>query len=214
MLRYNVTRVFNFGYFKTVQDKKRAQNMSNLATFTYDIFSKGVLFFGTAVFDKKQNDETHEQFEERTWKKKVRQLESGQVYIQPFALKNALESAGSRLNKKLTGKSTYTKLFRQGIVVNDEIPLFKSDGKPVTIADIEPVPMFVPSDGKRGSGKRVMRIFPQLKAWHATVELTCLDARLTKEVVLEHLEEAGKFIGFGSMRAENGGVAGRFSLSE
>ena len=40
----------------------------------------------------------------------------------------------------------------------------------------------------------------------------CFDQRLTEEVVRAHIEEAGKFIGFGSMRVENGGVAGRFAV--
>ena len=38
--------------------------------------------------------------------------------------------------------------------------------------------------------------------------------KVTEEVVKKHLEESGKFIGFGSMRVENGGVAGRFSVVE
>jgi hypothetical protein len=188
--------------------------MSSVSTVKFKIISAAPMFFGSPVFEKKKTDETHEQLEERTWKMKVRQNEDGQVYIQPFALKNALESAGSRLSMKLAGKATYTKLFRQGVIINDDILLYDREGKPVTINSVKPIPMFVPSDGKRGSGKRVMRIFPQLQAWQATVEVTCFDQRLTEDVVRAHLEEAGKFIGFGSMRVENGGVAGRFSVAE
>lgn len=186
--------------------------MSNISTLRFNIVSAAPMFFGAPVFEKKKSDETHEQFEERTWQNKVRQTESGQVYIQPFALKNGLEAAGSRLNMKLTGKATYTKLFRQGIMINEDILLFDRNGMPVTIDSVKPVPMFVPSDGKRGSGKRVMRIFPQVQSWQAGVEITCFDHRLTQDVVRAHLEEAGKFIGFGSMRVENGGVAGRFAV--
>lgn len=186
--------------------------MSSISTQRFDIISAAPMFFGAPVFEKKKSDETHEQFEERTWKMKVRQNEAGQVYIQPFALKNALEAAGSRLNMKLTGKSTYTKLFRQGVMINEDILLFDRNGNPVTIDSVKPIPMFVPSDGKRGSGKRVMRVFPQLMAWQASVEIVCFDQRLTEDVVRTHLEEAGKFIGFGSMRVENGGVAGRFAV--
>lgn len=188
--------------------------MSTTTTLNFNLSSASPLFFGAPVFEKKKSDETHEQHEERCWKMKVRKTEDGQVFIPPFALKNALEAAGSRLGMKLTGKATYTKLFRQGIMINEDIRLFSRDGRPVTIESVSPIPMFVPSDGKRGSGKRVMRIFPQLTAWSATVEVICFDQRLTKEVVQTHLEEAGKFIGFGSMRVENGGVAGRFSVVE
>lgn len=183
-----------------------------IPTHTFTIVSAAPMFFGQPVFEKKRTDETHEQFEERTWQAKVRRNESGQVYLQPFALKNALEAAGSRLNMKLTGKATYTKLFRQGVMINDDIMLVDKSGKPITIEHVKPIPMFVPSDGKRGSGKRVMRIFPQLAAWSANVAIMTFDQRLTREVVRAHLEEAGKFIGFGSMRVENGGVAGRFGV--
>lgn len=186
--------------------------MSSISTVKFSVHSVSPMFFGAPVFETKKSDETHEQREERLWRDKVRVNKNGHVYIQPFALKNALEAAGSRLNMKLTGKATYTKLFRQGIVINDDIVLHSRDGKPITIDSIVPVPMFVPSDGKRGSGKRVMRIFPQIAEWHADVEIMCFDQRLTEDVVRAHLEEAGKFIGFGSMRVENGGVAGRFAV--
>lgn len=186
--------------------------MSALTNLKFELVSSSPLFFGAPVFEKRKSDETHEQLEERVWREKVRRTASGQVYVQPFALKNALEAAGSRLNMKLTGKATYTKLFRQGIVIQDEIILRGTTGKPLTIDDVRPIQMFVPSDGKRGSGKRVMKIFPQVQEWNASVEILCFDNRLTEDVVRAHLEEAGKFIGFGSMRVENGGVAGRFSV--
>ena len=186
--------------------------MSSISTVQFNLQSVAPMFFGAPVFEKKRSDETHEQLEERTWQQKVRQNATGHVYVQPFALKNALEAAGSRLNMKLTGKATYTKLFRQGVVINDEIVLHDREGQPITIAAIRPIPMFVPSDGKRGSGRRVMKIFPQVQEWFATVDIMCFDQRLTEEVVRAHIEEAGKFIGFGSMRVENGGVAGRFAV--
>lgn len=186
--------------------------MSGVTSLRFDLVSSSPMFFGAPVFEKRRSDETHEQLEERVWREKVRQTASGAVYIQPFALKNALEAAGSRLNMKLTGKATYTKLFRQGIVINDEIILHDMTGKPLTIDSVRPIMMFVPSDGKRGSGKRVMKIFPQVMEWQASVEILCFDNRLTEDVVRAHLEEAGKFIGFGSMRVENGGVAGRFAV--
>lgn len=185
--------------------------MSSVTTHKFTLISAAPMFFGAPVFEKKKSDETHEQFEERTWQQKVRQTSDGQAYVQPFACKNAVEAAGSRLNMKLTGKATYTKLFRQGIMINDNL-LLTQDGKPITVDQIVPVPMFVPSDGKRGSGKRVMRIFPQIASWQTEVEIICFDQRLTEDVVRVHLEEAGKFIGFGSMRVENGGVAGRFAV--
>jgi hypothetical protein len=178
----------------------------------FRLTSVSPMFFGAPVLETKRSDETHEQREERLWPKKVHTTPEGQAYIQPFALKNAIESAGSRLNMKLTGKATYTKLFRQGVMVVNPLLLETMDGKPVTVEHIHPRPLFVPSDGKKGSGRRVMRIFPEVMAWTAVATVTVLDPRITPEITLAHIAEAGKFIGFGSMRVENGGINGRFSV--
>lgn len=178
--------------------------------------SASPLFFGKPVFEKKGTNETHEQHEERTWKLKVGQTDSGQVYLQPFALKNALESAASRIGMKVPGQrmATFTKLFRQGILVVDQMLLFNpTTGKPVTIAEITPLRLFVPSDGKRGSGKRVERIFPELRGWTTEATIHLVDPKITEDVLRTHAEEAGKFIGFGSMRVENGGINGRFEVA-
>lgn len=180
---------------------------------TFRLTGASPIMFGKPVFEKKGSDETHDQFEERAWRNKVATNEEGQVYIQPFALKNALESAGSRLSMKLTKSATYTKLLRQGVLVVNPLLLFKpGTTTPVTIEDVKPLPLFVPSDGKRGGKTRVMRVFPELRGWWCEATITALDGRLTREVVMKHLEEAGKFIGFGSMRVENGGINGRFSV--
>lgn len=187
--------------------------MADIIDHKFTLTGASPVMFGKAVMERKKSDETHEQFEERTWKLKVPVDESGQVYINPFALKNGLESAGSRLNMKLTGKATYTKLFRQGVLVVSPLLLFSpTTGNPITIDDIKPIPIFAPSDGKRGGPKRVMRVFPELRGWTCEAIVTALDGRLTREVIQKHIEEAGKFIGFGSMRVENGGINGRFSV--
>ena len=67
--------------------------MSSVTTLKFNLESAAPIFFGKPVFEKKNSDETHEQFEERTWSLKVHQTDDGQVFIQPFALKNALEAA-------------------------------------------------------------------------------------------------------------------------
>lgn len=172
------------------------------------------LFFGKPVFEARRSDETHAQLDDRTWRQKVATNDRGQVLIQPFALKNCLESAARRLQMKVPSlKGTFTKLFTQGILVTDEILLFGRNKKPVTIDDVSPLRLFVPSDGKRGSGKRVERIFPELREWQGKATIYVLDNKITDEVLRTHLTEAGKFIGFGSMRCENGGINGRFEVA-
>jgi len=174
------------------------------------------VMFGAHVSEAKKSDETHDQYEERTWQQKVRTLKDGQVFIQPFALKNALESAAKWLSMGIPGegKKTFTKRFASGVLVAEKMPLFDGDGKPLTIDDVEPIRIFAPSDGQRGSGRRVFRVFPTVHEWQCETEIIILDGKITETVLEKHLIAAGKFIGFGSMRAENGGINGRFSVDD
>jgi hypothetical protein len=71
--------------------------------------------------------------------------------------------------------------------------------------------MHVPSDGKRGGSKRVMRCFPVIPEWNGEIDILVLDETITKDVLMEHLAEAGKFIGLGSFRPRNNGIFGRFT---
>ncbi len=112
------------------------------------------------------------------------------------------------------GKATFTKLFRQGIVAYGPFALTNHKGKEYTIKDVQPKPLSVPSDGKRGGPKRVVRWFPFLTEWQTTIEISVLDERITDEITREHLQAVGMFIGFGSMRVENGGLNGRFEVVE
>lgn len=171
------------------------------------------IMFGRPYDEKKLADETHDQFEERCWTQKVAKDKSGQCFVTGFALKNALESAASRLQIKVpSSKGTFTKLFRQGVRCFGPFPLAKRDGKPLTIKDVDPIKLFVPADGKRGSAKRVMRVFPTANNWEAEVEVHVVDKRITEEVLRRHIEEVGQYIGFGSMRVENGGINGMFEV--
>lgn len=183
---------------------------------TFDMIGISDLMFGTHITEEKTTSETHAQFEKRTWKQKVLLAPGGQAFINPFALTNGLEVAGKFLGKKIPSArgATYTDRFRKGTQTVDKLSLFKPDNSPVTIDDIEPVELFVPSDGKRGGGKRVPRIFPTIHAWMVlSAELYVYDGKIDLETLKEHLVALGKFVGFGSMRVENGGVNGRFGVA-
>lgn len=113
---------------------------------------------------------------------------------------------------KLTGKATFTKLFVQGIISYGPFALTDHKGKPLTIDAVQPLKLFVPSDGVRGGGKRVHRIFPIVPEWQTEIEVHVLDGRITREILVEHLQCAGMYIGFGAMRVESGGMNGRFAV--
>lgn len=171
---------------------------------------------GAAIKSTKGPNETHEQFEQRSWPEKIRTNKDGTVVLNQFSLKNALESAAKRLKRKIPGErnSTFTKLFMQGVMIGSMPVLNGPDGKPCKPDAFEPRPLFVPSDGTRGGGKRVFRIFPTISAWSCEIDVIVIDPKITEEVLKEHLTEAGVFIGLGSMRAENGGVNGRFVVQK
>ena len=59
-----------------------------------------------------------------------------------------------------------------------------------------------------------MKCFPTLKDWGGTVEVTVMDEAITEGVMKEFCEIAGRFIGFGRFRPQNGGFYGRFEIVE
>jgi len=201
---------------------------------TFTLAGVSDLMFSKYVAEKKRDDETHDQHERRTWPQKVAVTDDGQCFLQPFALKNCLESAAKWLSLKIPGErnKTFTKRFLSGILVSEKLLLTNAKGKPLTMGDvstrlmervstgivdhgdIDPMELFVPSDGVRGSGKRVIKVFPTLHEWQAAAEIVVFDNKITEEVMHRHLEAAGKFIGLGAMRAGNGGINGRFSVED
>lgn len=186
------------------------------ASFTVEGITE--LMFGSPVLDeegKKADNETHAQRELRVWKKKVPVTADGQIYVNQFAVTNSLVDAGKWLGRKCD-KSTFSKRFLGGVTPGGRVLLSIRDGKserPAMIGDVEPRLLFVPSDGKRGSGKRVERIFPTMvPPWIARGDVFIWDGKITEEQFRDHLEAVGKFIGWGSMRKGNGGVNGMFKL--
>src|SRR5215475_8762304 len=90
-------------------------------------------------------------YEERTWRNRAHTDKEGQVVISAMMFKNMLYDTAKFLGEKIPGKGskTYTKHFESGILVVDHAPLGLS------VNDLEYERLFVPSDGIRGSGKRV-----------------------------------------------------------
>lgn len=162
-------------------------------------------FHGTPKLPKEAPDD----YEERTWREKAHVNSDGHVLIPPGAWKNCLTSAAQYLGIRIPGKgtSTYTKNFAAGVMVIDPTVL------EVRKEQLTRKAMFVPSDGKRGGGKRVVRIFPQIDSWKGTVKIFVFDDTVTPDVLHQHLTQAGVFIGLGAFRPINNGWIGRFSVT-
>jgi len=161
------------------------------------------------VASEKSRDETHRDFEERTWKERCHVNNNGQVFIPPMAFKNSLSEAAKYKPVKIPGgggKANYTKHVEGGVLVTEPLVL------PVKIDDVEGEWLFVPSDGRRGGGKRVWKCFPVIQDWEGTVAFNVFDDILDNEVFEQYLDDMGRFIGIGRFRPRNNGFYGRFSV--
>lgn len=156
----------------------------------------------------KESRETAKDYESRTWRERCHADEAGRLFIPPMAFKNCLSEVAKYIAMQIPGKgkSTYTKHFEAGVMVIDPVPL------PVTKAEVKGEWLFVPADGRRGSGKRVEKCFPVVHEWKAPVTFYLLDDAITPEVFEAHLREAGNFIGIGRFRPRNNGYYGRFKV--
>ena len=147
-------------------------------------------------------------YEARTWRDRLHTTESGEVFIPPMSFKNCLSEAAKFLGIQIPGKgkSTYTKHFEAGVLVTDALMLG------INAKDVKGEWLFVPSDGVRGSGKRVTKCFPIIHEWAGVVTFHILDETVTEEVFTNHLKQAGAFIGIGRFRPRNNGFYGRFAV--
>jgi hypothetical protein len=157
---------------------------------------------------EKLDKELAKDYEARTWRDRLHVDNNGEVYIPPMSFKNCLSEAAKFLGIQIPGKgkSTYTKHFEAGVLVTDALSLG------IKAADVKGEWLFVPSDGIRGSGKRVDKCFPVIHEWAGEVAFHVLDETITEDVFKKHLTQAGAFIGIGRFRPRNNGFYGRFSV--
>lgn len=156
----------------------------------------------------KLDRELAKDYETRTWRDRLHADSAGLVFIPPMAFKNAIAEAAKFMSIQVPGKgkATYTKHFEAGVLVMEPLPLG------IAKDDVKGEWLFVPSDGRRGSGSRVDKCFPYIAEWEGNVEFHILDDIITEDVFRQHLEAAGKFIGIGRFRPRNNGFYGRFSV--
>ena len=154
--------------------------------------------------------ETPDAYEERTWREKCTTDENGIICIPSGAFKQCFDRSAKMLSMQIPnkGKATYTKHFLAGIMVPKPLPLG------VKKSDVGRITLSCNADGRRGSGPRVIRHFPQIKSWFGVLEVIILDDQISREVFERHAKEAGMLVGVGQNRPENGGSSGRFSCEK
>lgn len=152
--------------------------------------------------------ESSRDYEKRAWRERVHVGGDGNIFIPPMAFKNCLSEAAKYLSIQIPGKgkSTYTKHVESGVLVVDPLYL------PIRKETIEGEWLFLPSDGVRGSGKRVDKCYPVIREWEGRVTFFVMDETVTPKVFEHILGEAGKFIGIGRFRPNKNGFYGRFRV--
>lgn len=152
--------------------------------------------------------ESADDHEHRTWRARLHTTKRGHVFIPGMSFKLCLAEAAKFLGEQIPGKgkSTYTKHFEAGVMVLDDCEL------PDVAEEVDGEWLFVPADGRRGSGKRVKKCFPLIPAWEVAVTFYITDDTITQDVFTYHLKQAGQFIGIGRWRPRNNGLYGRFTV--
>jgi len=157
----------------------------------------------------KERQETADDHENRAWTDRIHAGKDGEVFIPPMAFKFALTSAAKGIGLKIPGKkgATYTKVFEAGLIIADPVMIgVKKD-------DVVRERLFLNSDGIRGSGKRVWRNMPRIDSWSGDVYVHVLNDLITRDILSEHFEYAGMYVGVGFFRPERGGYWGRFKVT-
>jgi len=169
--------------------------------------------------------ETAQDHEKRTWMERCHYEEkTGIVFIPPMAFKNCLSECAKFLSIQIPGegKKTYTKHFESGLLILEGIKLG------VKKENVKGEWLFVPSDGRRGGGKRVKKCFPLIPEWRGDLTIYVLDDKINRpapgmkynpkdpftDILRYHLEQAGAFIGIGRFRPRNNGFYGRFKVND
>lgn len=154
--------------------------------------------------------ESPEDYRKRTWRSYLHVDAEGFVMIPSMALKNCLSESAKFLNIQIPGKgkATYTKNIEAGVILPQHARLVG-----VRAEDVAAEHLFLPADGRRGSGKRIWKIYPVIPAgWRAEGVFLVGDDTVTKDVFEQILREAGALIGLGRFRPRNNGFYGRFSV--
>lgn len=163
---------------------------------------------------EKLDREQHDDYDERTWRNKATVNKEGQVCIPAMALKQSVDTAAYKLGEKVPNRrgATYKNFFASGFFCDHDVAI--ANGKALTPADAAKKPINANADGVRGSGKRVVRRFPEWERWNGIAEFTITDDILTQDVFERHLKAAGMIVGIGRFRPEKGGTNGRFKVTK
>jgi len=156
----------------------------------------------------KEEKERDDLYDLRIWKERAHFTKEGFVKIPGIMISNCIKDCAqfSSIQIPGKGKSLYTKHFKAGIYISDDIVT------KVKKEDLMGVSQFVPSNGRTGGTTRVVRKFPIIHEWEGEIEVFIGDDVIIANVFETVIREAGKLRGIGTWRPASGGNNGRFEL--
>jgi hypothetical protein len=170
---------------------------------------------GRMLQSKRRNKEDADLHDEQHWRERIHRDGEGRVVIPSTSLYLALLQTAKFRGEKFKGNKTYADRFAFGIMAEEDAAPVQPE---VHVDDVQMELLNVPSDGKpayeaRGQSKRVPRRFPYIPVgWKASFRFYVFDEAITEDVFLNHLKDAGLFIGIGRWRPACRGRYGRFRV--
>lgn len=164
--------------------------------------------FGRFHQEPKKDKELSDAHERRTWKEKAHYDDQDNVKIPGAMIANCIRESAKFLSLPIPGKgkATFTKHFEAGIIIyNDIITSIKKES-------LQGDTRHVPSDGRPGGTKRVIKIFPIVHEWEGEITVFIGDPIITPDIFEDVVRNAGNLIGIGTWRPRNRGMNGRFEL--
>lgn len=164
----------------------------------------------------KVEGEKPDAYDNRTWHYKASIDADGTCVIPSAAFKFAMMNAAKYCNIQVEGrgKSTYTKHFTSGLMVNQTLSLGVKRDEIAKDPERWSQVYLMNSKGIRGPGARVPRRLPYFQKWAGEIEFVVLDPIISEKVFEKVMAAAGMYIGVGQYRPEVGGDCGRFKVEK
>ncbi len=162
---------------------------------------------------KKEPREKTQDYDERLWKEKAHWNKDGHMYVPRRQMRVMMANAAQYKGMKVEGQgqAKYTKHFKAGILITKDFSLVNHEGQPVTRENVG-IDISFP---ETSTGNRVKTRSPLVhNGWKTMGTMYITDPTITKNVFLEHLSDAGMFIGLGRFRIGNGGDFGSFVIED
>lgn len=161
-------------------------------------------------YSEKLDGESHQEYDDRTWREKCNYDSEGIVFVPAMAFKQAVDNAAKRLAipDPDNRRASLTKYFVSDVICESNLSIG------VRKDDMPSIRISANVDGRRGSGARVPRMLPQIQEWSGRTSFLVMEEKIKQDMFQKVLQTAGQSIGVGQFRPENGGLNGRFEIAE